>query len=137
MARARTVLILALSLLIGCVGSEPSPPSDPQFDWSISKKVRSPDGSVDAVLEVGAPKGVARTMAVKRISIQAVDAPDEWGHHWSVWESQVSEPPSVVWAQPHRLVITHRPYLVLEYEPEVTIRDRTYAVDLSITRSNN
>jgi hypothetical protein len=137
MTLTRILFLFPLMLLNGCAGSQPSlPEADPQFDWSLSQTVRSPDGIVDAVVEIGVPKAAARTLPLRRISVQTVDSPDAWGHHWSVWESQVGELPSVVWAQPRRLVITQHPHLVLAYEPEVTIGNRNYAVDLAITRDN-
>jgi hypothetical protein len=125
--------LFCASQLSGC---SPAPDAAPQeqFDWAIANRVPSPDGQVLALVETGKHKA-GDASPLHRVSIQTVSGASGLQNDRVVWESQVSQPPTVAWSGPSALLITHAPYLVLEYEPEVTIGGRAHAVDVSVTRN--
>ena len=131
---AFAVFACLVMLFAACTPSQQAiSPQDP-FTWSIAHQVQSPDGKAVAVLETGISNMSTRTAPLHRVSIQTAGVAKKWGNNWTVWQSQVSHAPTLSWRSDSHLVIEQEPYEVLEYEPEVTIADRVYAIDISVVR---
>lgn len=127
------LLAVAGISLAACAPPQTGAAKDP-FDWSIGQRVSTSDEKFLAVLETGQSNDGAGASPLHRVSIQTAGAAKKWGNHWIVWQSQVGHPPTLSWSDTGHLVITQEPYLVLEYEPEVAIGERVFAVDISIVR---
>ena len=122
--------LLAISLYLILQGK-----SKKDFDVSVVSKYPSPNGAVIAVLERDISTGT-NTLPMYYLTLQAQKDPDKWGSHWQVWHSQVQERPTIHWLDNFNLEISHKPYMVREYEPEVELNNDIYHVHLNLFEEN-
>lgn len=105
-------LPFACALLLLSAACAPSPHAvfdmdhDLQTNWETTRVLASPDGAVDAVLQVGTPRGNANTVPIRRLRLQTRASPATWGNNVVVWESTVMTPPTFTWSAAHHVVIT-------------------------------
>ncbi|WP_345973388.1 hypothetical protein [Sulfurimonas diazotrophicus] len=101
------------------------------LDVSVVSKHPSPNGIVIAVLERGISTET-NTFPIYYLTLQAQKGTDKLGNRWQVWHSQVHERPTIQWLDNFNLEISHKPYLVREYEPVLELNNDIYHVHLNI-----
>ena len=107
-------------------------PQKELFDWKVVGKFPNPSSTVVAILEYGVSNTGTNTLPIYRVELQTANEPEKWLNHWSVWNSQVTEPPQLRWLDKNNIEIKQVSQRVSQYEPSVVLNDQQYQVHLNV-----
>lgn len=102
------------------------------FDWNVVDKFSNQDKSVIAVIERGISNSDVNTAPFYRIELRVAENSSEWKKHWTVWNSQSNQPPSIKWIDQNSIEIKQLSDRVWEYVPSIELNGKTYLVYLNV-----